>query len=121
MNVHCINFVSEYNHSDDSELNDREIDFIESLGVVELWYWYKQGDYEGSGNALALGDNGLYYVESLSHCSCYGPVENFQLTDPYPSLEAILNSGSADYLSNIMPLLKAASGSEGFNDHGIDI
>ena len=40
-------------------------------------YWYENGYYDGSGNALALCKDGLLYYKDLSHCSCYGPMEGW--------------------------------------------
>lgn len=47
-----------------------------------LWtvYWYESGSYEGDGEAVSLGKNGLLYKTSLGHCSCCGPTENWSGT-----------------------------------------
>ena len=40
-------------------------------------HWYEEGSYEGSGEAVGLcKEDGLLYVQSLSHCSCYGPADD---------------------------------------------
>jgi hypothetical protein len=36
--------------------------------------WYEDMKYEGRGEAVAFGKDGLLYAASLSHCSCYGPL-----------------------------------------------
>lgn len=41
-----------------------------------LVFWYEDGGYDGSGDAVALGkEDGLLYVKNLGHCSCYGPMD----------------------------------------------
>lgn len=40
-------------------------------------YWYEAGDYDGRGEAVALGKDGFLYLTDLSHCSCYGPFEDY--------------------------------------------
>ena len=39
---------------------------------------YTKFDYEGSGEAVALGHDGMLYFKGLSHCSCYGPFDEFE-------------------------------------------
>ena len=34
------------------------------------------GDYDGSGEAVAMGEDGKLYFHNLGHCSCYGAVES---------------------------------------------
>jgi len=41
-----------------------------------LVYWYEDGGYDGSGEAVAFcKDEGMLYVRNLEHCSCYGPLD----------------------------------------------
>lgn len=42
--------------------------------VYSYDFW---GQYEGDGEAVALGKDGLLYVHDMSHCSCYGPMDQF--------------------------------------------
>lgn len=35
--------------------------------------FYEPGSWDGSGEALLLGDNGVLYTWNMGHCSCYGP------------------------------------------------
>ena len=49
-----------------SEYDFKEEDF------VWMVTWYEDNGYDGSGEAVALGKDGLIYTKSLSHCSCYG-------------------------------------------------
>ena len=39
---------------------------------------YTNFGYEGSGEAVALGHDGMLYFKGLSHCSCYGPFDEFE-------------------------------------------
>jgi hypothetical protein len=40
-------------------------------------YWYEAGEYEGNGEIVTLGKDGLLYTSGLGHCSCYGPLDGF--------------------------------------------
>jgi hypothetical protein len=40
-------------------------------------YFYSNGGYDGCGEAVALGKDGFLHCLDLSHCSCYGPMENW--------------------------------------------
>lgn len=44
---------------------------------------YTSGDYEGSGQAVAMYDDDKIYIFGLGHCSCYGPTENLD-PEVYP-------------------------------------
>lgn len=39
---------------------------------------YTRFDYEGYGEAVALGHDGMLYFKGLDHCSCYGPFEELE-------------------------------------------
>lgn len=39
--------------------------------------YYNEG-YEGYGEAVALGHDGMLYFKGLDHCSCYGPFEELE-------------------------------------------
>lgn len=47
-----------------------ELDIPETVDWVV--YWYEVGSYCGSGEAVYLDENRIYYGD-LGHCSCYGP------------------------------------------------
>lgn len=58
------------------ELNGRDLDKVMKLNSKYFIYFYKIGDWSGSGWAMwDLPDNKFGYT-SLSHCSCNGPVED---------------------------------------------
>lgn len=42
-----------------------------------LVYWYEGDSYDGRGEGVALGYDGLLYVYPLGHCSCWGPFDGF--------------------------------------------
>ncbi len=48
--------------------------------VVKIEYWYALGDYEGAGEATLTLDDGRTATFSLSHCSCYGPLDDMPRT-----------------------------------------
>lgn len=70
MEVHQLSPPSEkeYHYGDESELSDYNIEDLQKMGLDEIWYWYVQGDYEGSGNVLMRQGN-LWDTDSLGHCS----------------------------------------------------
>ena len=56
-----------------------EYDLAPYLGEEKYdWvvYRYNNYGYDGDGELVALGKDGLLYCMSLGHCSCYGPVDN---------------------------------------------
>ena len=74
MEVHEIKNKGSY-CDDESELEENELEYLEALGLDEIWYWYATAPYEGDGSIL-MRKGDLYCVDSLGHCSCYGPTEN---------------------------------------------
>lgn len=89
-----------HNYSPD-ELAQYEIDRIAAIPGADLFaYWYEQGSYEGSGNAI-LKCEGKYHLFSLGHCSCHGPTEyineNTVATGGYETLDQLLSACSAEY------------------------
>lgn len=75
--------------------------------IDEIWYNYEAGGYEGSGQMIARkGD--LYTHHDLSHCSCYGPLENFELENmEWDALVARLQANPEYYNKEIKPFLKS--------------
>lgn len=61
------------------DLDDYELKAVREDGRFEWFiYWYESGSWEGSGYALAYNkEDGLLHHKSLSHCSCYGPMEDW--------------------------------------------
>lgn len=60
------------------ELDDWDWKEIEAEKYIWTVYWYESGCYEGSGEAVTLGKDGLLYCKDLGHCSCYGPMEDWE-------------------------------------------
>lgn len=55
---------------------DAPYDLVEDDRFEWCVYWYEDGGYDGSGEAVALcKEDGLLYVKNLGHCSCYGPMD----------------------------------------------
>ncbi len=56
-----------------------EWDFQDRLKEGYVWfvYYYEEGSYEGSGEAVALREDGTLDLHNLGHCSCYGPMEEW--------------------------------------------
>ena len=91
-----------------SELDSFDVKNLEGAGVVECWYWYHVGSYEGDGMALLRRNDGKWAVHWMSHCSCHGPVEAHDLEGLawHDSIEDI--KGSKEWEDNIRPLVEAA-------------
>lgn len=94
-------------------LSDSDYNEVKSSGLVEVWYRYEDGGYEGSGNLLGRNAEGKWYLHNLGHCSCNGPMEDFgrSMNDPFDSLEAIEARCSQGYCSEVKDLLEAARAS----------
>jgi len=75
-----------YPYGDIQELESYDLERI-PRDVDECWYWYATAPYEGSGYMFMRKDN-LYAIESLGHCSCYGPLERMGTID-WKDLEKI--------------------------------
>jgi hypothetical protein len=65
-------YVEDTYHGDEDSQPPAEI----VARVLDLWYWYAYGSYEGSGMALVRVEQG-YLLYGLGHCSCYGPWESW--------------------------------------------
>lgn len=88
-----------------SELDRYDIERLEELGVEEVWYWYEQGSWEGDGQMLMRRGTD-YSLHSMSHCSCYGPMENVKFTpEPFDKLFASCSDG---LMKQCLPLFAEA-------------
>ncbi len=47
-------------------------------------YWYCREDHEGWGELIALGMDGSLYCKSLGHCSCFGPLDEWEEAEKVP-------------------------------------
>lgn len=88
------------NYTDDlGEYDEKDLD---AVGVVECWYSYAVGSYDGSGLAITKSEDGKYGVEYLSHCSCHGPCDNS--TKPVMTIDELRNykTDDADMFANLL-------------------
>lgn len=73
---------------DFEELNEWDLKYLDPSW--DVWYWYAAGSYEGMGSAIIRKD-GMWYLESLGHCSCYGPLECLEFNIGASELEYLYN------------------------------
>lgn len=58
------------------ELNEYDINDMDGESFDFIVYWYESGSYDGDGEAVGyIKEENILYVTSLSHCSCYGPMD----------------------------------------------
>lgn len=77
MKLHCLNSkIDQPNCYDAMELCDYEHADLDRAGIVEAWYTYGYGSYEGGGHMIAKNIEGKWAYFDLGHCSCYGPCED---------------------------------------------
>lgn len=55
------------------DIGSYSLECFEKDGWRWFAYWYESGDYCGSGEGVALDDDGNLWESNLGHCSCYGP------------------------------------------------
>ncbi len=60
-------------------------------------YWYREDGYEGSGVLVCKWATGEYGMTNLSHCSCYGPIDDAPHTFTLKAILADLESSPEDY------------------------
>jgi hypothetical protein len=97
----------DYAYGEIEPLSKYDLEDLKSLNVDEVWYWYAAGDYEGSGKMLMRRGN-KYDIHSLSHCSCYGPLEDAVFAPKYSSLDEIRAKCSEEAYKEIAPLVDMA-------------
>jgi len=100
-----------YSFSDTTdELTKSEVKDLEELGIDEVWYWYVSGSYEGSGQMIIRKED-KYYLHNMSHCSCYGPLDEIDMSDAraFSSLNEMKRRCSKHYLVEVLPLIEEAS------------
>ena len=57
------------------KMQEWDIKLLNPFELDEIWYWYQQGTYDGDGSIL-MKKGKLWCIDSLSHCSCYGPTDH---------------------------------------------
>lgn len=91
MIAHKIEFINpekgSYYGNYEDELGEYDFKDLERVGIVECWYSYSQVSYDGSGWLIGKSEDGLYVIQSLGHCSCYGPCDD--VSKPSLALEQL--------------------------------
>lgn len=67
----------DYRYGELEPLGEWDQDRLSEQGIDEVWYWYANGGYEGSGDML-LRRGDQWDTHGLGHCSCYGPIEHLE-------------------------------------------
>ena len=88
------------------ELSVDELENVPKDDYVWLVYWYKYDCYEGSGEVVALHKDGHLEYGNLGHCSCYGPMDCFPLTDSM-SIEDFLKPKENIHDTDFSEIVKA--------------
>lgn len=82
----------------------------EMNGWSWIVYWYESGSYEGYGEAAGFHEEtGMVYSVSLSHCSCYGPMDDGiegLINGTKMSLEQILEDKDDIHAHDLMEEIK---------------
>ena len=83
--------------------------------IDQFIYWYASGDYCGAGYALIkLKDSNMWLEQSLGHCSCYGPTEEFTVNVMnMKSLDEIRRSSTPEHFKDIKLIYEKAKEIEG--------
>ena len=68
-----------YKHPDSIELMDYELDRLNDFSVDQVFYYYMTGEYEGHGTMILTMSDGSLVLHDMSHCSCFGPMEDLGL------------------------------------------
>ncbi len=103
--LHCVGGKTPFD-----EFHIRRLD---EAAVVECWYRYTYGEYEGYGWAVFRFSDGEFDAKDLSHCSCYGPLEtgvngpDYKRGKTFPTIEALRAAHSADALAEMADVLAA--------------
>lgn len=82
-----------YEYGTPTELDEYDLRDVAKLDLDEVWYWYAQGHYDGSG-AILMRKGDEYDLGNLGHCSCDGPTASlgFQGTT-FEELKKSLSTG----------------------------
>lgn len=90
-----------YSYGELNELVDYELNYLNQFELDEIWYWYAEGYYEGSGMIL-MKKGELYDVFNMGHCSCYGPLNNVNFSGrPLEDLKALYSEEGFKEWSNL--------------------
>ena len=87
MIIHYLNIVPETHSSSWYTAEPLESWHLEKIECLdEVWYWYAYGSYSGVGHLIGrVGEQWTHF--DMSHCSCYGPTDQFALQlEPWKQL-----------------------------------
>ena len=93
-----------------SGLNDSDLAQLRKIpDLVEVRYYYGSGEFEGMGQMLLRQASGEWRLYSLSHCSCYGPMDHLEecwdSLKPYKTLEGMKADCSQELWEELKPLV----------------
>lgn len=94
----------EYSYCRMSQLDNDYIKRLEEKNIKEIRYFYAEDSYEGAGHMLYLL-NKLWYRHDMSHCSCYGPIDNLNPIEGFLSLKDLFDNCSKELQEEIKPLI----------------
>jgi hypothetical protein len=95
-----------YSEGDICNLANHDLEYLEKIGVEEIWYWYASAPYEGIGQIL-MRKGDLYDIHNASHCSCYGPTEHAGFRGVL--FEKLTDGYTIELLKEVKPLLNMAN------------
>ena len=96
--------------SEDEKFIEYDLEELEKLELDEIWYWYATGCCVGDG-AILMRKGDLYCVDSLSHCSCYGPTDSLSFDGM--KIGDLKKKHSEGLLKEASILIKKAFGDKG--------
>ena len=97
-----------YNGYDTCDIDDDVLEVLERNEADAGFYWYGTGSYEGSGELIILKNN-KWYLNSLSHCSCYGPLDHLndnEIKEGFNSLHELTEYCTDEYNTRIISLIQ---------------
>lgn len=97
----------ENNYVSDTELSEYDIESIKHMQAFA--YWYGNGGYEGSGHCIYQTQDNKWDEKSLSHCSCYGPMDGLSNahSGAYNTLDKLVSSFSPELKHQTATLVQA--------------
>ena len=102
-----IDWTPDFYFGGSDSLADYYIDDLKKIdGFKQAFYWYWSGTYEGAGQLLVqIKDK--WYLNDLSHCSCYGPLSHMSLITGYKDMNDMKAHLTDAYLDEVEVLIKA--------------
>jgi len=97
---------SKYSWGDPTPFDQYDLREFDGRAIDKIVYWYARGGYEGSGHLLVYL-KGAWHHKDLSHCSCYGPLDDLDFSKPISSLSAWLEQATPEFRAEVQPLIDA--------------